>query len=53
MLLMTVILFGLVISLGIIGCMMYYFTDLALNKDDITTIDPIPSEDHTDPRDNR
>lgn len=47
MILMAVTTVGFVISLGIVGILLHYFTNEALNHEDATSIDPVPKNDVT------
>ena len=48
MILMIVTTLGFVISLGIVGLLLHYFTNKALNHDDAKTIDPLPNDEATE-----
>ncbi|MEH7121652.1 hypothetical protein V7122_12295 [Bacillus sp. JJ1532] len=48
MILMIVTTLGFVISLGIVGIILHYFTNKALNLEDAKTIDPIPNDEATE-----
>jgi len=48
MILMVVTTLGFVISLGIVGIFLHYFTNKALNQEDAKTIDPIPNDEVTE-----
>ncbi|WP_170289687.1 hypothetical protein [Cytobacillus depressus] len=43
MVLLLITTIGMIISLGIVGSLLFFFTNEALNKEDSHTIDPIPN----------
>ena len=45
MILMVVTTLGFVISLGIVGILLHYFTNMAMNKEDAKSIDPVPKNE--------
>ena len=48
MILMVITTLGFVISLGIVGILLHYFTNKALNQEDAKSIDPIPNDEVTE-----
>ncbi|MBY0123001.1 hypothetical protein [Bacillus sp. S/N-304-OC-R1] len=47
MILMAVTTIGFVISLGIVGVLLHFFTNEALNLEDSTSIDSVPKNEVT------